>query len=287
MIGAALLGMMLSTMKNDEQKKSAHHFNKNSQFNENHFNNFGGGLIPIFFSLLPQQGDFDVQNNHTVTVRNPGADLQRNHGARSCCRFKGFFMYSRTGLDTEYLGEEWFELTNICTDYAETLGLEAWLYDEDRWPSGTAGGMVTSNPAFSLHFMRCTVYCAGGTDVKPDDFDWDNPVKLQGVREPELVAVFAADADGINFTNAVRITRQTPRDSYSGKTLFVFNTERQNDSSFYNGHTYVDTMNRDATDYYTQNGNKLYFSHCCHQRNNKATEARRSILSVTPCLCVR
>ncbi|MCL2305991.1 MAG: hypothetical protein FWC43_11670 [Planctomycetaceae bacterium] len=165
--------------------------------------------------------------------------------------FGGFFMHSRTGLITEYLGDEWFELTNACADYAETLGLEAWLYDEDRWPSGTAGGMVTANPEFSLHFMRCTI-------VKPSDFDWNNPVKLQGVREPKLVAVFAADADGLNFTSAVRITPQTPRDSYANRTLFVFNTERQGDSSFYNGHTYVDTMNLDATKYYIQLTHEQY-----------------------------
>ena len=52
----------------------------------------------------------------------------------------GFFMHSRTGLSTEYLGDEWFELVNACADEAEKLGLEAWLYDEDRWPSGSAGG---------------------------------------------------------------------------------------------------------------------------------------------------
>ena len=26
---------------------------------------------------------------------------------------------------------------------AARLGMEAYLYDEDRWPSGSAGGMVT------------------------------------------------------------------------------------------------------------------------------------------------
>lgn len=57
--------------------------------------------------------------------------------------FGGFFMHSRTGLITEYLDKEWFDLINVCADEAEKLGMEAWLYDEDRWPSGTAGGMVT------------------------------------------------------------------------------------------------------------------------------------------------
>mgnify|MGYP007117718672 CR=1 FL=1 len=39
--------------------------------------------------------------------------------------FGGFFMHSRAGLITEYLGEEWFELVNAVADEGEKLGLEA------------------------------------------------------------------------------------------------------------------------------------------------------------------
>ena len=74
--------------------------------------------------------------------------LEKDELVRQLSIFKemgmgGAFMHSRTGLKTEYLGKEWFELINACADECEQLGLEAWLYDEDRWPSGTAGGMAT------------------------------------------------------------------------------------------------------------------------------------------------
>ena len=68
--------------------------------------------------------------------------------------FGGYFMHSRTGLETEYLGEEWFELTNRCADYGWKEGLESWLYDEDRWPSGSAGGMVTEEERYRARFME-------------------------------------------------------------------------------------------------------------------------------------
>jgi len=55
----------------------------------------------------------------------------------------GFFMHSREGLETDYLSEEWFDLVRACVGAAKETGMEAWLYDEDRWPSGTAGGRVT------------------------------------------------------------------------------------------------------------------------------------------------
>ena len=57
----------------------------------------------------------------------------------------GFFMHSRTGLATPYLGKEWFDCVRAAVDEAKALGLQPWMYDEDRWPSGAAGGLVTRN----------------------------------------------------------------------------------------------------------------------------------------------
>ena len=67
--------------------------------------------------------------------------------------FGGFFMHSRTGLITEYLGEEWFRLIRRCAEYGAAQGMEAWLYDEDRWPSGTCGGTVTFAKENRLRFV--------------------------------------------------------------------------------------------------------------------------------------
>lgn len=54
----------------------------------------------------------------------------------------GFFMHSREGLETAYLGDEWDRCILAAVDEAAKNGMYAWLYDEDRWPSGTAGGQV-------------------------------------------------------------------------------------------------------------------------------------------------
>ena len=56
----------------------------------------------------------------------------------------GFFMHARGGLKTKYLGEEWIQAIQCSIEEAEKLGMEAWLYDEEGWPSGFAGGRVTS-----------------------------------------------------------------------------------------------------------------------------------------------
>ena len=59
-----------------------------------------------------------------------------------------FFMHSRVGLCTPYLSKEWFDLCNICAEEAEKYGMIAWLYDEDRYPSGFAGGFITKDGRF-------------------------------------------------------------------------------------------------------------------------------------------
>lgn len=55
----------------------------------------------------------------------------------------GGFMHSRNGLKTAYLSDEWFQCVSACIENARELGMKAYLYDEDRWPSGTVGGVGT------------------------------------------------------------------------------------------------------------------------------------------------
>lgn len=56
----------------------------------------------------------------------------------------GFFMHAREGLETPYLSDEWMKCIRETVAEAKKSGLNAWLYDEDRWPSGAAGGIVPS-----------------------------------------------------------------------------------------------------------------------------------------------
>lgn len=54
----------------------------------------------------------------------------------------GFFIHARGGLQTEYMGKEWFDAVEAVLDEAEKCGMEPWAYDENGWPSGAADGKV-------------------------------------------------------------------------------------------------------------------------------------------------
>ena len=54
----------------------------------------------------------------------------------------GVFVHPRPGLVTEYLSDEWFDLFRYTLDKGKQLGMNTWMYDENSYPSGFAGGHV-------------------------------------------------------------------------------------------------------------------------------------------------
>lgn len=79
---------------------------------------------------------------------------------------KGFFMHARGGLETEYMSDDWYHAINVCIDEARKLGMEAWSYDENGWPSGFAGGNLLDDPENFARYLICDT-----RDTYPDKKD--------------------------------------------------------------------------------------------------------------------
>ncbi len=77
----------------------------------------------------------------------------------------GFFIHARSGLSTKYLSDKWFECVSASVEKARELHLEAWLYDEDRWPSGAAGGLVTRNKDFRARCLKMSIVDTPAADA--------------------------------------------------------------------------------------------------------------------------
>lgn len=55
----------------------------------------------------------------------------------------GAFLHARAGINldtTPYFSEGWWEAVEACVEYGARRDFATWLYDEDKWPSGAAGG---------------------------------------------------------------------------------------------------------------------------------------------------
>lgn len=68
----------------------------------------------------------------------------------------GVFIHPRAGSYYQTYGsKEWFEMFAYITEQAARRNLKIWIYDEDPYPSGAAGGRVFfENPAFAARRMR-------------------------------------------------------------------------------------------------------------------------------------
>lgn len=81
-------------------------------------------------------------------------ELRRQINIMHELKMNGFFMHARGGLETEYLSEAWYDCIRACVDEAEKLGMEAWSYDENGWPSGFAGGELLKDRANWATYIR-------------------------------------------------------------------------------------------------------------------------------------
>ncbi len=82
----------------------------------------------------------------------------------------GFFMHARGGLQTEYMGEEWFENVTACVQDAEKRGMHAWAYDENGWPSGFGGGVVNGKGLkYQQKYLRVRTFTPDLEDPKGDN----------------------------------------------------------------------------------------------------------------------
>ena len=94
------------------------------------------------------------------------ADVVRTLETAREAGYSDFMVYARSGLEIEYMGEEWLALVGHYLQHAERLGMGIWLYDEFNWPSGSCRGrVVTANPDFGN--VTCAVYAQDD-----DSFRW-------------------------------------------------------------------------------------------------------------------
>ena len=184
-------------------------------------------------------------------------EVRRQIGVMQEMGFGGYFMHSRAGLITEYLGKEWFDLINAGADEGDARGLESWLYDEDRWPSGSAGGKVTIDPQYRMK----SIYLY---EQSPESFKWSEGI----------VAAFLAWIDGIDVWGYYPIENCDDIDKIisertaqlegksGGWRVLSFKIVPNAPSSNYNGTTYIDTMSRKATERFIELTHEKYKENC-------------------------
>ncbi len=156
--------------------------------------------------------------------------------------FGGFVIHSRNGLRTEYLGDHFISMVRLALKRAQKYGLKVWLYDEDRWPSGSAGGIVTVDKRYRVKYLTLT-------KEKPTTFSDKNN---SAVGDPYVLAAFKLQLDENGYLKDYCLT-----DGDADIYACVYTAE---DSPRYNGQNNVDVLNDAAIKRFIDVTYKKYYA---------------------------
>ncbi|AEF82861.1 hypothetical protein [Leadbettera azotonutricia] len=155
--------------------------------------------------------------------------------------FGGFHMHVRTGMATEYLSDEYMDIIGACVEKARAEKMLPWLYDEDRWPSGAAGGLVTQNPDYRIRHLLLTRRPYG----TPVDVIAEKQSRASSGRceNGKLLAVYDISLD--SGGNILSYSSIGENDKPKGFKLYAY-AESALPNPWFNNQTYVDTLNPKA-----------------------------------------
>ncbi|MDD6174140.1 MAG: glycosyl hydrolase [Firmicutes bacterium] len=151
----------------------------------------------------------------------------------------GAHMHVRTGMATPYLSDEHMALIKACVEKCKENHMLAWLYDEDRWPSGAAGGIVTKEMQYRARHLLFTTepysdrdsigestYMSGQTDRSENGY---------------LLACYDVVLDENGCLQAAE--RIGEADAAKGTKWYAY-VETPRSNPWYNNQTYANTLDK-------------------------------------------
>ncbi len=154
--------------------------------------------------------------------------------------FGGVVIHPRDGLDTEYLGTEFMDMVKHAVERCRELGLICWLYDDDRFPSGAADGLVTKNPQFRARQLRLTKEQSG----------------------KDYCAAYSVQMEAGKLTQYRRLKTEAEileALNHKENVWFAY-LELAKEEEWFQGQTYSDTMNPAAVDEFIKVTHERYRS---------------------------
>jgi hypothetical protein len=97
----------------------------------------------------------------------------------------GIFVHPRPGLITEYISEDWNHLFDYTVQKGKELDMKVWIYDENSYPSGFAGGHVPAEmPDSYTHGTGLS--CQVQDTLKTDTTKYEVVLKLENNEFKEI-----------------------------------------------------------------------------------------------------
>ncbi len=118
----------------------------------------------------------------------------------------GAYMHARDGLDqsqTPYFSEGFWNAVKTTVEHSEKIGFRAWIYDEDKWPSGDAGGRTrAANPER---------FTAQGLTHRTQDAHGPSELKLDFAKAVFVIAARRSGEENIDGKTLTDLTAQNQK----------------------------------------------------------------------------
>lgn len=153
----------------------------------------------------------------------------------------GVHIHVRVGLKNQYMGGEFLELVRYCNEKAKEAGLLCWLYDEDRYASGSAGGEVTKNIRYRARHLRLS-----SVQIPDMSEDYETFTQLS-CQNKKVKGCLLGSYDIVLSQGYLESAASIEPDAKPVGTRWFLYLELEEETPWQNNQTYVDTMNEEAT----------------------------------------
>ncbi len=140
----------------------------------------------------------------------------------------GVFIHPRPGLLTSYLSDEWFALCAYTVKKGKELGMNVWLYDENSYPSGFAGGHVPAE--------------------MPESYNQGGGLVLNRVEKlPDNADSYFAILKQVG-SKFIDITNQLEQEKNQKGDYFLYEKSFYRNQAWHGGYSYVDLLHEGVTE---------------------------------------
>lgn len=163
----------------------------------------------------------------------------------------GAHIHSRTGMDIPYLSRDFMEMVGYSHETCSQLQMLTWLYDEDRFPSGAAGGLVTDNREYRQRFLVLSPIPLPAEDI------WDFGADRQTDCKRSFIGMYDIHLEN-GCLSGYQFLRPETSLPESGDVWYLYR-EIAEDNAWFNHQAYVDTLNKKAVDKFVQVTYEAYY----------------------------
>lgn len=153
----------------------------------------------------------------------------------------GAHLHSRTGMALPYLQEDFMALVRRSVKRAREMNMKAWLYDEDRWPSGYGGGYITRDDRFRARVLIFSPEPLGDVG-RQDASKMVANGKCARSNNRRLLAVYAVELDDGGWLTGYRRLADDEAASADQDTLWYAYIEISGVNPWFNDQAYSNNL---------------------------------------------